>query len=135
MALRTIVALLDGSPLDQVLLRQAQVLAARLGRVVLIEAVPHSSFADGAVERARAADAVRYLAKLGAQPTFAGGIDISVLYGDAAGAAVEEAFLRKADMLVMGLAAQNGFGYGTVGSVDVLAALHAYPVAPVRVPA
>ena len=44
MPLRTIVALLDGSPVDQHLLRQAELLAGRPGRVVLVQAVHSGAF-------------------------------------------------------------------------------------------
>jgi nucleotide-binding universal stress UspA family protein len=116
MALRTIVVLLDGSPGDQDLLRQAQLLAARPGRLVLVEAVQRGAYSE-ARNCVRASGALEYLAKLASQPTLAGHVDFSVLHGDAARAVVEEAFVRKADMLVVGLPGRHGLGGGTAGAV------------------
>jgi nucleotide-binding universal stress UspA family protein len=116
-ALRTIVALLDGSPSDKSVLRQAQLLLARPGRLVLVEAVPGGTFLDGADERECAAAAAHYLSKVASQQRLTADIVTSVFRGDPAGAMVEEAFLCKADMLVMALAAQHGLSGSVVEHV------------------
>ena len=115
--MRTVIAMLAESPLDECVVRYAAFLAGLRGRLLLVQAIPEHAPLGAAHREASLADAHQHLQGLTRRVTSAGHTSTDVLYGDAADAILAELFEQKADLVVMGIPAGHGFGDRPAGSV------------------
>ena len=127
--MRTVIAMLEESPLDECVVRYAELLTGLRGRLLLIRAIPNHALLGGAHTEASVADAHQYLHSLTERVASACLTSTDVLYGDGAEAILEELFKQKADLVVMGIPAGHGFGDRPAGSV----AAHVLACSPVPV--
>jgi nucleotide-binding universal stress UspA family protein len=118
---QTILVPLDGSDLAERALPYAETLARASGaRLLLLRAVqvPAVPGRDPLQTQTRAVQAAeRYLAAVAARLAGRGILETAVFYGDAAQAILEEAALRKADLIVMATHGRSGLGQLLYGSV------------------
>jgi nucleotide-binding universal stress UspA family protein len=130
---RTIIALLDQSPLDECAVRHAERMAGPTGRLLLIQVLPSHSLAGAAPEAAHAAAAHQYLELLARRLAAPCQTDTRVLYGDAADAILEQLSEHKANLVVMAMPAGHGFADRTSGCVAMhVLSRSAVPVCVVR---
>jgi nucleotide-binding universal stress UspA family protein len=126
---RTVIAMLEESPLDECVVRTAESLAGLRGRLLLIQAIPKHALLGGAHREAGVAEAHQYLHGLTRRMASVCHTSTNVFYGDGADAILEELFEHKADLVVMGVPAGHGFGDRPAGSV----AAHVLACSPVPV--
>lgn len=117
--MRTVIALLDESPLDDCAVHHAELLAGPRGRLLLVQAIPDHWRLGGAHSEARAAAAHQYLHRLMDRVASTCDTTTHVFYGDGADAILEELFDQKADLVVMAIPAGHGFANRPAGSVAV----------------
>jgi len=126
---RTVIAMLEESPLDECVVRYAELLTGPRGRLLLIQAIPNHALLGGAHREASVADAHQYLHGLTRRVAFGCPTSTAVVYGDGANAILEELFVQKADLVVTGIPDGHGFGDRPAGSV----AAHVLACSPVPV--
>src|ERR1051326_8410503 len=130
---RTVIALLDQSPLDECAARYAERMARPAGRLLLSRVLPSRSRTGGAPQAAQAAAAHQYLDVLARRLVSPCQTDTRVSHGNAAEAILEQLSEHKANLVVMAMPAGHGFADRTAGSVAVHVLPHsAVPVCVVR---